>query len=141
MNGRFPFVKQSKYPHMRPEDIGVWEKLIEKRPDFYDSVDYDYRVGRGRNYPNVAEEWLRRDFYLLTQLRIDAVGYRGDEVHIIEVKPVVNVTALGQVIAYTLLYSEANPDAINIVPVIVAGDAMPDVQHAAEQMGVQIFLV
>lgn len=141
MLGRFPFVLQSKYPHMRPEDIGVWEEFIKKNPDYYDRVDYDFRVGEGRIYPSIKELWGKRDMRMLSQLRIDAVGYKGDRIDIIEIKPSVNVTALGQVITYTDLFIKEHPGMKNIVPTIVASREMPDVRRVAEERGIKIILV
>lgn len=140
MPGRFPFVKQSKYPHMDQQDIKVWERFIEKYPDYYDSVDYDVRVGEGREYPMAEEGPYKEDMKLLTQLRIDAVGYKGDEIHIIEVKPRLSFTALGQTITYTNLYAKTYPVSNRLIPVVVAEEEVPDVRKTADDMGITVLL-
>ncbi len=45
MEGRFPFKILAKYPHMKPEDIAVWERFINKNPGYFDTVDYDVHLG------------------------------------------------------------------------------------------------
>jgi len=141
MPRRFPFVKQSKYPHLRPEDIAVWETFIDKYPDYFDSVDYDIRVGEGRIYPRALAGPYLTDMKLLTQMRIDVVAYRDDEVFIIELKPTVNTSALGQVFTYYELYKKEYPEVKKIHKMIIASAEMPDVRRVAETTGIIIILV
>jgi len=141
MPGRFPFVIQKKYPHLSPEDREVWETFIAKKPDYYDSVDYDTRVGEGRQYPQALAGPYLFDMIHLSKLRIDVVGFRSGEIHIIELKPIVNHTALGQVINYTHLYNKTYSGPDKIIPVIIATVAHPDVRRTAESMGIKVFLV
>ena len=100
MEGRFKYKLLSKYPHMKPADVEVWEKFIIAHPDFFDTVDYDFRVGEGANFlptgektPDERENWLY-------QRKIDVVGYKSLNIWIIEIKPIADMFALGQIIVY-----------------------------------------
>ena len=47
MNGKYNFEIQSFYPHMKPKDIHIWEQFIRANAGFFESVDYDLKVGDG----------------------------------------------------------------------------------------------
>ena len=126
MTGKYAFAKIPKYPHLRPEDILIWEKFIDNFPGFYESVDYDVHVGQGRDYPEVEEPKIYDDMKWLSLKRIDVVGYRKDRVDIIEVKPRAGASAVGQVEVYTDLYKEKFPDVKNLKKIIITDDMDPD---------------
>lgn len=110
MSGRFPYEPRRKYPHMLGEDVVIWERFIEKYPDRYDSVDYDWRVGRGMELDADWEENVKRMATAITQKRIDAVGWNGDDVTIIEVKKSVSIGTLGQILGYRSLFVKEFPN-------------------------------
>ena len=106
---------------MKPEDIAVWERYISKNPARFESVDYDFRVGTGAEVdPNHPEE-MQRDHTILTQKKIDAVAYVGSFVYLIEVKPIADMKALGQILTYHKLYTVDNPQELAVRKMIVCG--------------------
>lgn len=98
--GRFKLEPLNRYPHMGREDAEVWVRAIGRLAPTALGVDYDVRVGPGLPVDPGAAENMKRDWLLLTQLRIDAVVYFPQEVWIIEVKPRLLPSALGQIMAY-----------------------------------------
>jgi len=84
--------------------VAIWERFLAKFPDEYDSVDYDVAVGTGQRHEGKAEIELVDGFELLTKKKIDVVGFKGQTIHIIEVKPNAGASALGQAKSYELLY-------------------------------------
>lgn len=121
-HGRFKFEKIAKYPHMKPEDIAVWERFIDQNPDFFDTVDYDFRVGEGAPQAPTLPENIARDGKILTQKKIDVIGYNAGNVWIIEVKPIANMRGLGQLLTYQTLYLQRNTPTGFIFPMIIAGE-------------------
>lgn len=121
MPGRFKFEKLAKYPHMKPEDVVVWERFITKNPDFFDTVDYDVALGEGAPQDPSLPENIARDGKILTQKKIDVVGYKGNDVSLVEVKPIANMRGLGQIITYFKLYEKPEDIAGVVFKVIVAG--------------------
>ena len=114
MPGRFPFVLQTHYPHMTPIDVLIWEQFIRANSGYFDSVDYDVKVGEGASFLPEKGEKYEEDFRILTQKKIDAVGYRGNEIWLIEIKPNAGSRALGQILTYEKLYTKQFPELPNI---------------------------
>lgn len=138
MVGRFPFTRLAKYPHMQPLDVAVWTRFIESHPDYFETVDYDIAVGKGAAVdPSHAPE-IQYDHTILTQKKIDVVGYRGDSRTIVEVKPIANMRALGQIIAYSHLYAEDHPEAGPLTRLIVAGEMERELEPIFASQGVEI---
>jgi len=89
---------------MLGEDIPIWERFIVKFPDRFDSVDYDWRVGVGMELQSGWEDNIKRMATMVTQKRIDVLGWNGERPTIIEVKKAVNISTLGQVLGYQILF-------------------------------------
>lgn len=122
MSGRFPFQHLAKYPHMKPEDVAVWTRFISKNPGYFDTVDYDVPCGQGAPVdPNHPPE-IQRDHTILTQKKIDVVGYRGDSVTVIEVGPIADMRKLGQALTYSHLYALDHPEVSALQRMVVAGE-------------------
>src|SRR3972149_144638 len=109
MPGRFSYTILAKYPRLRPEDVAIWERYILKFPNQYQTADYDFKVGDGAEAPPGLDESMTVDLKMLTQKRIDVIGYFGNQIDIIEVKPRAGASAIGDVIAYEHLYRKDNP--------------------------------
>lgn len=138
---RLPFAVRLKYPHMFPKDIPVWERFVLSMPNFYREVAYDVVVGQGiAPDPNLPPN-IRADATILTQKRIDAVGFVRHEIHVIEIKPVASVSAPGQALAYAKLYESTYRPTASVVPVLICSHAPRDVLTVADQFGVEVFQV
>jgi hypothetical protein len=119
--GRFPFGILPKYPGMKPEDIAVWERFVAKNPAYFDTCDYHVHVGEGAETNPEHPEEIQRDHTALTQKKIDVVGYRGKLPTIVEVKPVANMRALGQMLVYERLYLDDHPELVSVPLIVVCG--------------------
>jgi hypothetical protein len=101
----FPYGTLAKYPHMKPEDVAVWERFIKQNPKFFDTCAYDVAIGEGapQNPEHPAE--IQYDGKVLTQKKVDIVAFQGSLVYLIEVKPVADMRALGQILVYAKLFA------------------------------------
>jgi len=107
MSGRLPYIKRRKYPHMTGEDFFIWNRFITRFPDYFETVDYDWRVGDGMKLDPTWEDNFKRMAKAITQKRIDVLGWNGDLPTIVELKRSVGLSTLGQVLGYkTLLMNE-----------------------------------
>lgn len=136
--GRFPFDKLAKYPHMKPEDVAVWSRFIIKNPDLFATVDYDVCVGAGADFEMCTSNEYDCDCQKLTQKKIDAVAYKGSAVTLIEVKPIANMRALGQMIVYFNLYKKDHPEETNISNMIVCREVERELDEIFAQNGIII---
>ncbi len=141
MQGRFPPIILTKFPHMSPADTIIWQRFLYKHGTDYKSFDYDYHVGQGVDPGPEIPDNLRQDFILLTQKKIDAVGYVDNETHIFEVKPRIGTSALGQLLSYRLLYQLKHPQVSTIKLFVVTETVNEDEKKVYSANNITIILV
>lgn len=103
--------KNRLYPHLLPTEIEIWERWLAHNPQRFDTFQYDVHVGtipQPLPQHSPSEARLRQ---ALLRRRIDVVALKGLETTIIEIKPVIGFTALGQALAYPILYHLDHRDA------------------------------
>ncbi|MBA7546534.1 hypothetical protein ES705_38926 [subsurface metagenome] len=109
MAGRLIYEKRHRYAHMFGENAEIWNRFLSEFPDRFDTVDYDFRVGKGMKLNPEWDEAMKRDATALTQKRIDVLAWTGEKPTIIEVKVRVGLSALGQVMGYKILFMKDFP--------------------------------
>lgn len=124
----------SKYPHLLPPDIPVWELFLDLYAHRFDAIDYDVRVGEGRPNPNLETANLRRMATDLSQRRIDAIAHKGSVRILIEITHHLGLKALGQIHAYPVLYRQKYPGTYTLQSLIVAGELGTDIHPVIEQL-------
>ena len=141
MQPRFLYQKLPKYPHLAPEDVKIWERFITAYPVYFERVDYDLKVGTPRAYPEAPNDKIKEDLEYLSRKRIDVVGYRGNEIHIIELKPRASFEAIGQIIGYTELFLPFVKPENSISMVLITDTEIPDIAELCFKKGIQYFIV
>lgn len=141
MAGKYNYEQMRKYPHLLGEDIPVWDRFIEKYPDRFDTIDYDVHVGIGITPDKNTEDEASRQWILLTQKRIDAVGWKNNQPTIIEVKNRVGLDTLGQVLGYRFLYLREFPEILGLPILIVCAVIGPDDISVLEHFNVPFEVV
>lgn len=137
----YPYGKLPAYPHMRPQDVAIWERFIEKYPDAYDTCEYDVAVGEGPDFSPIVNHATGGSDHKLYQKKIDVIGHKGTHLDIIEVKPNAGLGAFGQVLSYEILYLE-HIDANAATDCVILTDRLaPDMAHLADQHQVRIVVV
>ena len=123
---------------MKPEDVTVWERYIAKNPALYESVDYDVPLGAGTPLPPGQPENMQADWLVLTRKKIDAIAYQQDgAIHLVEVKPIANMRALGQILTYQELYTASNP-GVTTTSLVVAGKKDRELSVMFAKYGIQV---
>lgn len=128
------------FPHMMPHDIPLFASFVlSEEGKRYGQWQFDVHVGPGQDLGEGTDPAIRDMGIMLTQLRIDAIGFSGTIPTIFEVKPDARLTALGQVLSYVWYYErEFNERAYKAV----ITDSMTDqVRALYEAFGIDIFLV
>ena len=138
--GRFPFTLLAKYPHMSREDTIIWEEFVKDYPNYFDSVDFDLPVGDFRKTDIVLpKEWaINREY--LGKMKIDVVGYKGNEIYIIEVKPQAWAKALGQVIMYDFLYTTEHSPTHQTRATILTDEIMPNMPELCAEHFIKLIV-
>lgn len=135
MAGRLLYGKRVHYAHMFEEEMVIWERYMDMYPDRFETVDYDFRVGEGMIIPEGTEENISRMARMLSQKRIDVIGWVGDSPTIIEIKNRAGLSTLGQILGYKILFEKYFPQfetpALEVVCEMISQDDL-DVLEANE---------
>ncbi len=141
MAGRLVYGKRFHYPHMLDDEKQVWEKYMDENPGKFESVDYDFRVGIGAPVPPGEEKNYSRMITMLSQKRIDVIGWNGDDPTIIEVKTRVGLGALGQVLGYKTLFIKEHKTFPKPELLIVCSEISRDDKEVLEDNKVPVSIV
>jgi len=133
--------QQRNYRHMAKRDVAVWERFLATHAAPFIGFSYDVALGGTRLQIEDAEEAHLLGWQYSTALKIDAVGWMGNQCWIIEVRPDATTSALGAALCYTLVAKREELTTLPLVPTVVCEAIQPDVQWACEQIGVQVVRV
>jgi hypothetical protein len=136
-----PVTFRGQYRHMAKRDAAVWEQFLRLYADRFAAFAYDVALGGiALTMPEMTDE-ESKGWQYSTALKIDVVAREADRYWIIEVRPDVNVSALGAALTYTMLCARDQVFDGPLVPTIVCDFIQPDVQWACAQLGIQVFAV
>lgn len=141
MAGRYPYETRRKYPHMSGDDKSVWNQFVEENPDYFETVDYDWRVGKGVDTSGIEGENYKRMVTMLSQHRIDAIGWTGEKPTIVEVKGRATFTGLGQLIGYKSLFVEEFPNIPAPDILMIAWTIDPDDLKVFDWMSIKVIII
>lgn len=138
---QLPQTGRNKYPHMFKKDIASWEKFLAKHGEDYIKFDYDVKCGEPCKIPEHWAEPYRKDAEVLSRLRIDVVGEKENGIDIIEVKPRLNQTAIGQVLTYKEWYIREHKPTKPVRAVIVAEEGNPNIEVLTRKLNITFIQV
>lgn len=130
-----------KYPHLSPEDSLIWNRFILRFPDYFFKVSYDLKVGKPRDYSKFPKGKIRDDLELLSRKRIDVVGWRKNQIYIMELKPSASFSALGQALGLAELFRRDFYYKEIIKPCVITNQEIPDIKELAEKQDILYFVV
>jgi len=133
--------KRYRYPHMLPRDARIWNHFLEQHGEYFDYFRYDIHVGEGIGEISGYPENIARLAKTLTQKRIDAVGYRGSEVWLFEIKPMAGLSAIGQILSYYSLYNKDFPDRPATYKAIVTDRTDNDIRYMCKEYSIRLYEV
>lgn len=138
--GRFEYRKLAKYPHMKPADVRIWERFVSDHNDFFARVDYDFHVGKGADFLSSDESTPDGRENRLYQKKIDVVGYREDSTTLIEVKPIADVKALGQILTYKELYMRTRQGKSGPHMLVICEKIMAEMKEVYQSKGISVMV-
>ncbi len=130
-----------RFTHMLPGDIALWQRFLVKHGEYYERFEYDRHVGQGVPIDPAWPPEIARAALALTQKRIDAVGFHGDETWIFEVKPDAGLGAVGQLVSYKALWIRDFGAPAKLYLAIVTDRLNPDEQYLFSTYDIRIFIV
>lgn len=131
---------RSSFPHLASGDDDVWRRFLATTSLHFNSFEYDLRVGGAGASLVPDDDELAPMWQTLLYKRIDVVARELDVWWIIEVKPVANMAALGQVLTYGYLWPRSFPKRQGPRLAVVAGACDPDMAPVFRAFGVSVWL-
>ncbi len=129
-----------KLPALVPGEIVIFRRWLELHPTEFDRYDFAVRIGKGEDPGPTFEQNLRDMWIHNTQLRLDAVGFRGAEPTIIEVKDDAGPAAVGQLLTYGKIWTvegrSAAPPKLRLIARTFSANILPIVRDAGIQLDV-----
>lgn len=141
MRDLFPYGKRYNYPHMKPNDIAIWERFISAYPDAFENVQYDFHVGDPPPFNPLMDDGTDTNQDLLYKLKIDVIGHAPGRVDIIEIKPSAGPSAIGQIKAYRTLYVRDETPTDTVGMIIITDKENPNMDFLTKNEGVQLIVV
>lgn len=141
INKQVKYIPLTKYPHMRPADIEIWERFLTRFPHRFLNVIYDCAVGERVVTDAPVEEKTKINYADLCQWRIDVVATDGLAIYIIEVKPFANAKAVGQVDCYRDCFIDEGKPALPVKAIIITDRLHPNIVNTAAKNDVEIWVV
>lgn len=141
MGERTPYGKRGWYKHMKPEDVAIWERFIERFPEMYDEVEYGVRVGTVPQFVSEHSDPAMQAQADIYRREIDVIGHKQGQIDIIELKPDAGTSALGQVRGYVSLYERDYTPSVFPKAIVITDRLLPDMNLLAAQMGVMMVVV
>lgn len=135
-----PLLRNSRFPHLLPQDVEIWLKFLNSPANIYSHFDYDVRVGDGRDPGTDFSEANRELGIMLSQRRIDAVGHHQSHLAIIEITRNAGLKALGQLIAYPVLYQLKFKPEKALKPILVAETMQTDASEPFHSNRIAVLL-
>jgi hypothetical protein len=129
------------FPGMLPREILVFQSWLKQHEMEYDRFDYNVRLGGGFDPGPTWDEAIRRMAIANTQKRVDAVGYQGNLVSLIEVKDRAGFSAIGQLVGYEALWLHENPGAQQPRLILVCNRFAPDILPVLQKQGIELNVV
>jgi hypothetical protein len=130
-----------RFPGMLPAEVLVFKAWLAQHETEYDRFDYNVRLGPGIDPgPNVSE-FYRNIAILATQLRMDAVAWKGAQPTIIEVKRRAGPRNIGQLVTYFHVWQADFPSLPTPNLLLLASGAMAGLDAVLAATGIKLVIV
>ncbi len=133
--------ERERFPGMLPREIVVFRAWLRLHEAEYDRFDYNMRIGAGNDPGPTYDETTRRMAIANSQKRIDAVGYKGLDVTIIEVKDRAQASAIGQLVTYDAIWRQDHATERPPTLLLVTNRLAPDLIPVLQRSGIRLELV
>jgi len=132
--------EQTRYPHLLDQDAPILSAYLKENGARYTSVEFDVRIGAGRDPGADFEDNIRKMGLDLSRRRIDALGQTPRGIEIIEVTGSAGTTTLGQLTAYAAIWQREHPDQKTPRLILAAATLQTDMHAPFVKAGVEIHL-
>lgn len=127
-----------KYPHLRPLEIDIWTDFLRDHSDPQLHCAYDVHVGSVPTIANNLPPQIQKHINAVYPKKIDVVVFTNSRTAIIEIKPYAGLSAIGQALSYTYLFSTHFPDLPNPFPCILTDTPQLDMPELCDHFHIRL---
>jgi len=132
---------RSPFPHMSPFDTKVWTAFLETHFMPLSDIVYDVALG-GKSARHVrADDDLKEMWESLIKKRLDVAFTSKGVVWCVEVKPLANMAALGQVLTYAFLWNAEGRSETEARAMVICSRVDEDLEAVFRFFDVTVILV
>lgn len=132
---------RAKFPAMQVDEILVWRNWLVDHHQEFDRFDYNVLLGLNVDPGPEFPDYVRKAAIHTRSLRIDAVGWKGDQPTIFEVKRRAGPENVGQLLVYRGMWRAQNVSTADPQLVLVAAGLMGHILPAVQEASIQLVLV
>jgi len=133
-------IKGRRFAHLLQIDAELWARFLQDHESEFSRFEYDVRVGDGTDPGNTFPAHIRTMALSLSMRRIDAIGYAPGKRMLFEITHTAGLKAIGQCLAYPILYRRTFPNSGPIEMMLIAGRLRPDIQPVLSALHIQYLL-
>jgi len=130
----------TQYPQMTVNESVISRAWLMKHGLDFDRVEFNSLLGNSIELGPEVDEVTRRQAAQISAKRSDIIAWHGNEATIVEVKPRLSFSALGQLLGYRLLFHLEHPEITNIHLVAIGHDASVDTPEVLLAHGAHVEL-
>lgn len=131
---------RQSYPGLLPAEICLLRSWLKAHEPEYTRFDYNVRVGPGTDPGPRFSDADRQAAIKNSQARIDAVGWKGSNPTLIEVKQNAGTSALGQLLMYNAHWTAGNPSGPSPALLLITDRVQANTVAAYDNHGIMIAL-
>jgi hypothetical protein len=125
-----------RYPHLGPDDVGVWDMFMSLALVSPAQCVYDVRLGGAMVWTGVEGSAEHRLWAGLVKKRVDVVVSLESAKLVVEVKPVGSMSALGQAVCYRSLARREWKTTGDVLSAVVCSVMDVDLIDVCAEVGV-----
>jgi len=130
-----------KYPHLTKKEAILWGKYLSIHVKDFENIAYDVTVSDNASPFAFPGRSVIRNWAYLKSLKIDVLARSKYSYYIYEIKPLLDIKAIGQVQIYETLLKSLYYVDMNIRKVILTSFSNSVLESAAEALGIKILLI
>lgn len=154
---------RAKYPALGPPEILVWREYLRLHehefaplPQFWldyrqtaggpppqvgDVFDYNVRIGKGQDPGRGFDQATRDQWIAKTQMRVDAVAFKGDVPWVFEVDRNASTPQVGQLLGYLAVWRASKLPGADPHGVMVVAQFNANAVHLVAESGLDLVTV
>lgn len=129
------------FPGMLPREILIFKNWLTLHETEYDRFDYNTRIGSGVDPGPTWPDYVRQCAVMNSQLRLDAVAWKGSNPTLIEVKDRAGASALGQLLTYEAVWLRDFPTGPPPLLILVTNRIQVNMGPLITKAGVRLDVV